>query len=698
MNALGSLICFGLRQVIDLPAEDVLRFLQDRLSDHSQRLPKALARANDRSWKALALALGGDGWLDRLKGWVSSDADERGFRDQVRTLLGGAALPAADAAFRQSCLAELHTLRKAGRLKAEAVTPSDLAGQTGALRRYADAPGLVAGAQASVAGVAAALAPEAPNLSRLLAASTGGDPPLLAAAFAFFFRREVETDQELATGLMYDGQRQLFASQKDMLARLEQLSASQATALGQVGLALDGLGERFDQAVEAVLAGLDQVRREIRDLREELVRRLTEAGMQRGEVRPHHSFSIRGEDEHRAVLALLARFRQLPADEQRRMPDLLNGLGKLQLGTGDFGGARESFDRAAAAAADAAAKAEARFNAYRAALEQRKWDQALAELTEAAALAPGRFAPFPMQRYEPKRILGAGGFGTAFLCYDRHFDEEVVIKTLHTGDLDRGIDDVFREARMLRRLSHPAIIAVRDCEYADPTAKARPYLVMDYFPGGTLEQFVELRGPLTPAQLGIVAAQVARGMQAAHSQRIYHRDLKPANVLVRKEGDQWKVKVIDFGLALRSQTIETSMARASSHESVQGRSVAGTVQYAPPEQMGRLPGIKPGPYSDVYAFGKTCCYALFKTTEPKSRHWASVPKELADALERCIEQELEYRYPSFDHVLSALEAIVRVDPPPPTATNTTVIPHAATYDTESNVWNLCVSKDFMSCR
>ena len=39
----------------------------------------------------------------------------------------------------------------------------------------------------------------------------------------------------------------------------------------------------------------------------------------------------------------------------------------------------------------------------------------------------GRFAPFPLHRYEPKRILGAGGFGTAVLCHDRNFAEDVVV-------------------------------------------------------------------------------------------------------------------------------------------------------------------------------------------------------------------------------------------------------------------------------
>jgi hypothetical protein len=154
-----------------------------------------------------------------------------------------------------------------------------------------------------------------------------------------------------------------------------------------------------------------------------------------------------------------------------------------------------------------------------------------------------------------------------------------------------------------------------------------------------------------------IAHQVARAMEAAHERNVLHRDLKPENILVRREAKEWKVKVIDFGLALRRQGIDTSGSRSAAEETCWTRSVAGTLSYAPPEQLGRLPGVKPGAYSDVYSFGKTCCYALFRTTEPRRRQWAAIPEELAELLERCIEQELADRHASFTTVLQGLEAL-----------------------------------------
>src|SRR5262249_55560881 len=148
--------------------------------------------------------------------------------------------------------------------------------------------------------------------------------------------------------------------------------------------------------------------------------------------------------------------------------------------------------------------------------------------------------------------------------------------------LAQPLDEVFREARVLRRLSHPAIIGVRDCEYAAPAKKNRPYIVMEYFAGSTLEQFVQERGTLTVEQFLPVARQIAQGMEAAHRQGILHRDLKPGNVLVREERGQWQTRIIDFGLALQRESVRagTTQVRAN-RKSMLAWSVAGTLEYAP---------------------------------------------------------------------------------------------------------------------
>lgn len=675
MSLIGKLIGFGVRQVIGYDAgktsEAIVEYVVRHFADHSQTLPNALARANDRSWQALGIALAGDGLLDRIKVYFAS-GDEKGIREQVSLFLQdkNMGFDGSSAEFRKKCLDELKKMKEAGLLKPAKHSLMDIAHQAANFQRYADPKGMIDGAEQMVRQIADELEPHYPNLAKLLRQQPSGSPPLLVAAFAYFFRHEVEANQELANGLMFDG--------------LRQLSANHEKAFTEVGKALDSLGEQFEQLFEQLdriemavvethgavldlrvelarigemnLSNSDDVRR----LLGEVLNRISFLGMQNGEVKPHLSFGIRNDDERIAVKHMLARFRRMPIEQQRRLPALLNGLGKLQIDSGDFDEARQTFESVSEQVVDLRAKAEAQFNAYRAALEEKNWDKALVAIQKATALDSRRFSPFPMNQYCPQRILGAGGFGTAFLCHECKFGEEVVVKTIHAADLERSTTDVFREALLLRKLNHECIIKVRDYDYADPENRARPFIVMDYFPGKSLASVVEKHGVISLDDMIAIACQIADGLNAAHQEGILHRDIKPDNVLILKETSSWKVKIIDFGLALRKQAIETSLAVRAAGKRVLSESVAGTIKYAPPEQMGEMKGVKPGPYSDVYAFGKTICYALFQTTELKKRHWSSIPNEFYEILDQCTETSLTLRWPSFEPVLKELDALQQI--------------------------------------
>src|SRR5437763_1400137 len=112
----------------------------------------------------------------------------------------------------------------------------------------------------------------------------------------------------------------------------------------------------------------------------------------------------------------------------------------------------------------------------------------------------------------------------------------VAIKAIDDGDLDRDVQNVFEEARTLEALSarHKAIIGMRDCGYADVARRRRPYLVMEYFDGPTLKEYVETNGRVPLAELLPLAKTLAEALKAAHDQGVLHRDIKPANVMVRR--------------------------------------------------------------------------------------------------------------------------------------------------------------------
>ncbi len=240
MSPITQLVGFGLRQVIGDYADgavQVVALIEQRFRDHRTTLPKALNHANQRAWQALGVALAGDGLLDRVKVFFAS-GDDKGVRQQVQLFLNGNALSFAGTPtdFRRDCLDDLQRLRKSGRLSTQQQSPQEFAHQAAGFRCHADPQGLVEEARRAVDGVAEALAENYPKLARLLRTPTPAGPPLLAAAFCYFFRREVETNDELAHGLFFDG--------------LRQLSASQAKAFGEVGQALASLGEQFDALFE----------------------------------------------------------------------------------------------------------------------------------------------------------------------------------------------------------------------------------------------------------------------------------------------------------------------------------------------------------------------------------------------------------------------------------------------------------------
>jgi serine/threonine protein kinase len=321
-----------------------------------------------------------------------------------------------------------------------------------------------------------------------------------------------------------------------------------------------------------------------------------------------------------------------------------------------------------ALAKDSRTIAEAHHNAYCTALERRDWKTALTELQDAVKLNAARFAPFPTSRYEPQRILGAGGFGVVFLCQHRNLGRPVVIKSLLAAELDRDVTDLFKEAQILEDLNHPAIIKVRDGDYADE-ARKRPYLVMEYFEGTNLADFVAGQGTLSADDLLTVAGTVAEALQAAHERGILHRDVKPANVLVpppvgepatseRGKKLAWQVKLIDFGLALRPEALEGKASTSGPQaRTMVGRSVAGTLHYAAPEQMGQSPGVAVGKYSDVYGFGRMCYYALLGTPEPDDGEKEVLPEGWRRLLSMCTRRKETNRLPDFAAVLAELARV-----------------------------------------
>jgi tRNA A-37 threonylcarbamoyl transferase component Bud32 len=137
-----------------------------------------------------------------------------------------------------------------------------------------------------------------------------------------------------------------------------------------------------------------------------------------------------------------------------------------------------------------------------------------------------------------------------------------------------------RECEALVALEHPNVIPVLDAGESDGTG----WIVMHLATGGSLADRLAERGLATDEAIAILR-QVARALDAAHSEGRLHRDVKPANVLLEPDGHVW---LADFGVARSVGTTTT----------VPGQMV-GTAAYMAPEVIA---GGRARPSADLYAF------------------------------------------------------------------------------------------------
>jgi serine/threonine protein kinase len=636
-----------------------------------------LRESVERSWSALEVALAGDTWWSRIKGSLKKKEDQV-FSQQVRAFLDTAPLPelASKVQFREACVEELRAARKMGLL-------SQISDGGDEFARYIDPQALLAQETQVLESVAGVLQEHRfGNLAYFISLNARQGQSLLAVAARYFFRRAIEDDSRLFQGLAFsqldtlqkhqtlafEGMREALVAQKELL---EGLLLGLQAQVAQTHEAVVGVGQQVGQTHEAILdvqAELARQGAQNRELYSTILDLKQKLDLMHREVRPSDGLSVRSDQELEVVREAIGQYRRLPQAARQQMPALLNAVGQLEVASGDFEAAQNDFAAVAQMVGDDEARGVAHHNAYRAALERRDWGSALRELAEAIRIDGRRYAPFPVGKYHPTRILGAGGFGVAFLCRHKQLDADVVVKTLVSDDLAREVDQLFTEAKALYQLDHPAIIRFLDCGYTFPQTRGRPYFVMNYFEGSTLEDHVKSNGPLAVEDLAVLAVQMAQGLLAAHDKGILHRDVKPANVLVKRErgaaGPAWQTKLIDFGLAL-SQKAMTQANTLRTSRTILSASIAGTMEYAAPEQMGKLPGVKVGTPADVFGWARTCCYGLFESSEPSFHDWQKLPRGWAELLGDCLQRHPDRRPSGMQQVLDRIETLRRMNAPSP---------------------------------
>jgi serine/threonine-protein kinase len=211
-------------------------------------------------------------------------------------------------------------------------------------------------------------------------------------------------------------------------------------------------------------------------------------------------------------------------------------------------------------------------------------------------------------------------------------EKRVAIKVIRPDAArdEKGIQRFLEEARTSTSIRHRAIVDVFNF---GQLPDGRPYMVMEYLNGVSLDELICEKGPLSISECLWILDEVLSALIAAHRSGVIHRDLKPSNIFIVIEPSSASryTKLLDFGIAKLSK-------RASEdtwHTSSAAEGVLGTVDYMAPEQL-RAEAI--GPRTDLYALG---CVAyemltghppfMYETAaQVAAAHLEKVPERLAE--------------------------------------------------------------------
>lgn len=181
------------------------------------------------------------------------------------------------------------------------------------------------------------------------------------------------------------------------------------------------------------------------------------------------------------------------------------------------------------------------------------------------------------------RMIGSGASSTVYQASDLRFKRQVAVKVANSADptFHRRFE---RERVLLGRLGgHPHVIV--PFQYG-LTEDDRPYTVLEYASGGSLQDQLDAHRRFTPQESVRVVLEIADALGSVHDAGILHRDVKPSNILIADNG---AVKLADFGAA---------------HGNATATSLPFTLAYSAPETF--AVGMDAGDErADLYSLGAT---------------------------------------------------------------------------------------------
>lgn len=299
-------------------------------------------------------------------------------------------------------------------------------------------------------------------------------------------------------------------------------------------------------------------------------------------------------------------------------------------------------------------------------------------------LQPGTVIHGTHNDYRIERVLGQGSFGITYVANVRlkgrlgaiESAAMVAIKEFFLRDVSsrNGLRvfsvsdstlcsdyrrDFLREAQNLSRLDNDHIVKVLETIEENDTV----YYVMEYLPGGNLDQHILSHGKLSCREALDIAIQIGEALKCMHAQHMLHLDLKPLNVM---RGEDGHIVLIDFGLS--------KCFGADGQPESSTRIGQGTTGYAPIEQHSFKKADGFMPTLDIYALGATLFKMLTGSVPPEASvvlneglpvdelSSAGVPPAVIALVERAMQPLRRMRHQTVDEFVDEAQRLLASAP------------------------------------
>jgi serine/threonine protein phosphatase PrpC len=201
-------------------------------------------------------------------------------------------------------------------------------------------------------------------------------------------------------------------------------------------------------------------------------------------------------------------------------------------------------------------------------------------------------------RFEITEAIHRSGMSTVFTATDRRNGTTVALKVpLMNLEADPAFYSRFeREEEIGKALDHPGILKIIPVEQ-----KSRPYIVMEYVKGQTLDRLMQTVGLLPVADTLRIASRICDALEYMHNHGVIHRDLKPSNIMLCDDGS---LRIMDFGIAKTEAMRRITFGGFSP--------TMGTPDYMAPEQ---IKGKRGDQRTDIYSLG-AILYEMFTGQVP----------------------------------------------------------------------------------